>query len=107
MVGGVAEDERDAAIGIPAVEMLGLGKVGVAAEQDRAKAGTQASGDGLVQGLGRSLMGRTIAGAIDDAERFAGVGQGNKKGMIAPGAVVSDVHAQLALAGGGKGQEEV
>ena len=99
--GVVAEDEGDAAIGIPAVEMLGLGKVGVAAQQDLAKAAAQTGGDGRVEGLGSAFVRRAIAGTIDDAQQFAGVGQGDDQGMITPGAVVGDVHALLALAGGG------
>ena len=41
-----AEDEADARVGVPAVEVLGLGEVGVAAEQDLAEAGAEADGQG-------------------------------------------------------------
>ena len=49
-VGGgiVAEDEADAAVGVPAVEVLGLGEVGVAAEQRPAEAAPEADGQGAV-----------------------------------------------------------
>src|SRR5262249_40817835 len=42
-----------------------------------------------------------IAGAIDEAQDLARVGQGDQQGMVAPDAVVGDVHAFFALAGGG------
>jgi len=45
-------------------------------------------------------MRRPIAGAIDQAQDFAGLGQADHERMIAPGAVVGDVHAGLARAGG-------
>src|SRR5207249_1242170 len=41
-----------------------------------------------------------VAGAVDQAQDLAGLGQGEDQGMVAPGAVVGDVHALLALAGG-------
>ena len=45
-------------------------------------------------------MRRPIAGAIDDAQHLAGVGQRQHQGVIAPDAVVGDVHPFFALAGG-------
>ena len=38
--------------------------------------------------------------AVDQDEDLAGVGQGDDQRVVAPGAVVGDVHALLALAGG-------
>ena len=54
-----------------------------------------------VEGRGRAFMRGTIAGTIDEAQDFASVGQGDDQGMITPDAVVGDVHALFALAGGG------
>ena len=45
-------------------------------------------------------MGRAVAGAIDQGQDLAGVGQGEQQGVVAPGAIVGDVHAPLAGAGG-------
>jgi predicted peroxiredoxin len=42
-----------------------------------------------------------VAGAVDQAEYLAGVGQGDDQRVIAPGAVVANVHALLAGTGGG------
>ena len=46
-------------------------------------------------------MGWTIAGAIEEAHHLAGVGETDEQDMVAPGAIVSDVDAFLALGGGG------
>ena len=46
-------------------------------------------------------MRRPIPRPIDQAQHFAGVGQSQHQRVIAPGAVVGDVHALFALAGGG------
>ena len=73
----------------------------VAPQEDRAKAAPQTSGDGLIESLSSAFVRGTIAGTIDDAERLAGVGQGDDQGMVAPGTVIGDVHALLTLAGGG------
>ena len=70
-------------------------------KQDLAKAAAKTGGDGAVQGLGGAFVGGTIAGAIDEAQHLAGVGQADDQGMIAPGAVVGDVHALFAFGGGG------
>ncbi len=45
-------------------------------------------------------MAGTIAGTIDDEQRFARVGQRDHQRMIAPLSFVIDVHAFFALAGG-------
>jgi DNA-binding transcriptional regulator YhcF (GntR family) len=44
-----------------------------------------------------TLMAGAIAGAIEDAQDFAGVGQTDEQRMITPDAVVGDVHAFFAL----------
>jgi hypothetical protein len=76
----------------------GLGEVGVAAEKDTPKTAAKTSGHGAIESLGRALVTGTIAGTIDDAQDFAGVGQADEQGMITPGVVVGDVHASFALA---------
>ena len=43
------EDEPDVARGVPPIQMLGLGEVGVSPEQDRAEARFQAKLDRFVQ----------------------------------------------------------
>src|SRR5207245_3417610 len=50
----VAEDEADAAVGVPAVEVLGLGEVGVAAQQHASEPALEADGQGPVHLLRRS-----------------------------------------------------
>jgi len=86
---------------MPAVEMLGLREIGVAAQQDLVEAATQTGGGGCVERLGSAFVGWPIAGTIDDAQDLTGVGQGDDQGMVTPDAVVGDVHAEFALAGRG------
>ena len=95
-VGVVAEDEAHPLV--PAVEVLGLGEVGVAAQPDFFEAVCHRI-DGPVN-PGRRLAGGSIAGTIDQIEGFAGVGQRHDQRVIAPDAVVADVHALLALSRG-------
>jgi hypothetical protein len=83
-------------VGIPTIEVRGLGKIVVAAEKDTPKTAAKTSGHGTIESLGSALMTGTIAGAIDDAQDFAGVGQADEQGMITPGVVVGDVHAFFA-----------
>ena len=47
---------------------------------------------------GGALVRGSVAGAIDEAQHLAGVGQRHDQRVVAPGAVVGDVHALLALA---------
>src|SRR5208282_3705791 len=91
------EDEVDVGGRIPAVQVLGLGEVGVATHGDPAKAGSAAQVDGLVEILGSLLMRGAVAAAIDQVERFGGVGQRDQERMITPGTVVSDINALFAL----------
>ena len=95
-----AEEERHA-LGVPGVELLGLGEVGVAPEIDAAEAGLAAEEDGQVELLGGPLMRGPVAGAVDDADHLAGVGQRDDQRVIAPGPVVGDVDALLAAGAGG------
>ena len=99
--GVVAENEGYPAVGVPAIEMLGLREIGVAAQQDLVEAAPQTGGGGGVERLGSAFVGWPIAGTIDEAQNLAGVGQGDDQGMVTPDAVVGDVHAEFALAGGG------
>jgi hypothetical protein len=80
--------------------VLRLGKLAVAAQQDLLKTATETDRQGAIDLRGGSLLRRPIAGAVHHAQDFAGVGQGQYQGVIAPGAVVGDVHAPFALAGG-------
>src|SRR5271154_1172644 len=99
--GVVAEDEGNETQRVPAIEVLGLGKVRIAAEEHLAKAAQKASADSGIKRVGGAFMGGTIAAAINDAQGFAGIGQGNHEGVITPGAVIGDIHALFALAGCG------
>jgi hypothetical protein len=79
--------------------VLGLGEVGVAAEQHAAEAAAVADGQDPID-LGRGTLVRGAIGRpVDQAEDLAGVGQGQDQGVVAPGAVVGDVHPPLAPAG--------
>ena len=97
--GVVAEDKADPRVLVPAVEVFGLGESGVAAEQHAAKAGAQAQLHGDIDFTGGAFVGGAVAGAVDQAEDLAGLGQTEDQRMVAPGAVVGDVHALLAAAG--------
>ena len=81
--------------------MRGLGEVGVAAEHDPAEAGPPAQRDRPVDVAGGQLVRRAVAAAVDQEQRLRGVGQRDHQRMIAPGAVVGDVDALLALGVGG------
>ena len=67
----------------------------------RRKPACAAEQDGQVELLGGALVRGPVAGAVDDAEHLAGVGQRDDQRVIAPGAVVGDVHALLAAGAGG------
>ena len=81
--------------------MRRLGEVGVAPEGDAAEPGLAAEQDRQVELLGGPLMRGAVAGAIDEAEHLAGVGQRDDQRVVAPGAVVGDVDALLAARAGG------
>src|SRR5229473_5683515 len=100
VLGVVAENEANACVVVPAVQVFGLREIGVAAEQDGAEATAQARSDGTVEGVGGAFVAGAIAGPIDDPQDFTRVGQADDQRMIAPRAVVGDVHALLAFAGG-------
>ena len=98
--GVVAEDEVDTAIVVPAIEVLGLGEIGVAAQEGAAKTGAETEFEGLVELGGGAFVRRAIAGTIEQGQDLAGVGQGQDERMITPGAVIGDVRAFFAFAGG-------
>src|SRR5208337_3202525 len=91
------EDEADIAGLIPAVQVLGLGKIRVAPHDDPPKAGPTAQVDRLVQVNSGLFMRGAVTATIDQVERFGRVGQRDQQGMIAPGAVVGDINTLLAL----------
>jgi hypothetical protein len=92
--------EADTAVGVPTVEVLGLGEIGVAAQEHRAEAAAEADFQTTIDFGSGAFMAGPIAAAVDDAQNFAGVGQGQEERMVTPGAVVGDVHALLAAAAG-------
>ena len=86
---------------VPGVEAMGLGEIRVAAEQDAAEPGMPAEQDGQVELLGGAFVRRAVAGAVDDAEYLAGVGQRDDQRVIAPGTVIGDVDALFTTGAGG------
>ena len=80
---------------------MGLGEIRVAAEQDAAEPGLPAEQDGQVELLGGAFVRRAVAGAVDDAEYLAGVGQRDDQRVIAPGTVIGDVDALFTTGAGG------
>jgi len=98
--GLIAEQEAHARVVVPAIQVFRLGELAVAAQQDLLKTAAETDLQGAMDLRGCSLLGRPIAGAVDHAQDFAGVGQGQHQGVIAPGAVVGDVHAPFTLASG-------
>src|SRR5262249_11090242 len=95
----IAEDEAHTRF-IPASEVTRLREVRVAAEQNVLPSGTMAELDRTREVLWRTLVGGAISRAIDDEERLACVRQRDYQRMVTPDAVVRQVHALLALAGG-------
>ena len=89
------------AVLVPAVEVLGLGEVGVAPEGDLAEPRPAAEGGGLVEVDVGVLVRGPVAAAVDQVQRLGGVGQRDDQRVVAPGPVVGDVHPLLAPAVGG------
>ena len=65
---------------IPAVEVLGLREVGVAAEADPAETGLAAQGDRAVEVPGGLFMAGAVAAAVDHVQQFTRVGQRDHQG---------------------------
>ena len=97
---GVDAENKAYAVVVPAIEMGRLGKSRVAAKRDLFEARPTAQVDSTVEINVGSILAGAVAATIEDVERFARVSQGHEQGMIAPNAVVGDVHALLALAVG-------
>src|SRR5262249_56628405 len=57
-------------------------------------------GGGAGEVGGGGLVGGGAGGAVDQEQRLLGVGQRHQQGVVAPGAVVGQVHPLLALPGG-------
>src|ERR1035438_9689981 len=95
-----AENEPDTRVGTPAIQMFGLAEVGVATQQRRAKTTFETNTQSPIDFRRRAFVGRPIAGPIEQTENFTGVGQRHDERMVSPEAVVGDVHAELAFAGG-------
>jgi hypothetical protein len=87
------ENEADAAIVVPAVEMFGLREIGIATEENLTKTGAEASAASSIQSLGGAFMGRTVARPIDETHDFAGVGERDEQRMIPPHTLVIDADA--------------
>ena len=94
-----AKDELHA-VGVPAIQVLGLREVGVTADEDLAEAAVAAHADGPIDLRRGAVVRGPAAGAIEQAQHLAGVGQRHHQRMVTPGAVVGDVHALLARARG-------
>ena len=62
-MGLVAEEETDVTGGVPSIQMLGLGELGIAPQQDLAEAGPTAQRDGLVQEDVRLFLRGAVAAA--------------------------------------------
>ena len=97
VVGLVSEDKTDVLRFIPPIQVLGLGELGVAPHQDLAEARPAAQRDRLVQEDVRLFLGGAVAAAIEQKQRFGGIGQRDHQRMVAILAVVGEVHVALAL----------
>ena len=64
----------------------------------RRKPPPAAQGDGPVEVAVGVLVRRAVARAVGQEQRLTGVGQRDDQGVVAPDAVVGDVHALLAPA---------
>ena len=95
-----AEDEPYPRVVVPAIQMLGLREVGVPTHQHAAKAAAEAHRQHTINLLGRPFMAGTIPRTIHERQYLARVGQRHDQRVIAPRAVVGDVHARFALACG-------
>src|ERR1035441_289382 len=79
------------------IQMLGLGEFGVAPHQDLAETSLAAKRGRLVQVDVSQLLRGTVAAAIEQEQRFGGVGQRDQERMVTVLAVVGEVHSLLAL----------
>src|SRR5206468_3177713 len=70
---------------VPALEVLALREVRVAAEEHLAKAAFPADGDDAVDRRRGAFLRRPVTRAVFQPQHFAGVGQRQDQGMIPPG----------------------
>src|SRR5262249_54089535 len=96
----VAEDKTHPGVGVPTIQVFGLREIRVAAQQHLAEAAPETNLQAAVDFGSSAFVGGPIARTIDNAQYLASIGQSQHQRMVAPGAVVGDVHALLALTGG-------
>ena len=77
------EDELNS-LSIPVVEPSGLGKVGVATEENSSESGTLTKGYRAVDLLAGSFMGGTVPRTVDNPEGLTRVSQTDQQRVIAP-----------------------
>jgi hypothetical protein len=95
-----AEDKLHVAGVVRAVQMRRLREIGVAAEEFILETRPAAEGDGPIE-LNRGVfVAGAVAGTVYHIQRFGGVGQREQQRVVAPLALMIDVHALLALARG-------
>jgi hypothetical protein len=80
--------------------MFRLREIGVATQHDFAEPRTQTQKQAPIDFSSGVFVRGPVPRAIDKAQHFGGVGQRYDQGMIAPGPVIGNVHALLALTGG-------
>ena len=93
----VTKDERHIPLLMPAIEVPGLGEVGVSPQRDPAEAGLTTERDALVELLGRALVTGPVAGPVLEPQDFPRVGRCEGQRMVAPHALVIDVDPLPAL----------
>src|SRR5690606_26293788 len=93
----VAEDEAHP-LRVPPIDVGGQREVGVPPQEDVREASSPTELDGFVEENVSPLRRRAIAAPVEEPERLAGVRQRHEQGVIAPRALVVQVHALLALA---------
>jgi hypothetical protein len=90
----------DPRVGLPAIQVFGLRKIGVTAEKHLGKAAAETDRHGAVDLGSRSFVRRSIGRTVDQTQHLAGVGQAHDQRVITPGAIVGNIHSLLALPGG-------
>ena len=93
----IPEDEPHA-LGGPAIQVPRLAEIRIAAKRDPLELHLATQRPRLIEPLGRALRQRSIAAPIHQKQRLTGVRQRHHQRVIAPHAVIGDVHPVLALA---------
>ena len=88
----VAKDEAHAVVLAP-VEVRGLREGCIAAQEDVRPSGPTTERDRSREQLGRSLLGGSIATAVDDEQRLARIRERHDEWVIAPRTGLRDVYA--------------